>query len=182
MLNPMIVLIIFMILLIVLYILNKSENNVEEFVSKIDYSRVYPGTFSYKYGYGPPFKPFYTAPIMNPPFNSYSGNVRYSPGYRDYWYIPAHMALNEWINGPTGLVMPDKCIVPPSVSESCVDTKITDVEIDSRRPLSKVDMAQIIMSCSKPASVSESCPNLTDWTGPLSYDENLKSNFAYINE
>lgn len=175
-------LILLAVLLVVSYVLsNYQQNNIEGFRSEIDYSRVYPGTFSYRYGYGPPFQPFYTAPIMNPPFNSYSGNVRYSPGYRDYWYIPAHMALNEWINGPTGLVVPDKCIVPPSVSESCVNNKITDIEPDSLRPMDKVDMANIIMSCTKPSSVSESCPNLTDWRGPITYDENLKSNFAFIN-
>lgn len=169
--------ILLIVLTIVAIVLNgySYRTPVEHFNSKIDYSRVYPGTFSYRYGYGPPYQPF-----EKQPFNNYSGNIRYSPGYRDYWYIPAHEALNAWINGPTGLVVPDKCIVPPSVSEYCVDNKLTDVQIDSRRPLARADMANIIMSCTKPASVSESCPNLTDWRGSLTYEENLKSNFAYI--
>ena len=141
--------IVIIILVVVWGLLNTS--NIESYDPSLDYSRAYPGTFSYNYGYGPFYRPFhntwsgtftdYDARVMQP------YNVRYNPGYSDYWYIPAHQYLNRWINGP---LIPTGCIVPPSTSESCVNSNIQEH--------GNLDYA--ISRCTIPSSISESCPLL----------------------
>ena len=158
-------------MIIILNILcSSSRDMIEGFNPWLDYSRAYPGTFSYRYGYGPFFRPFYNSWPGNPQFGTY-GNVRYNPGYSDYWYIPAHEYLNRWMNGPDGLVVPDGCIVPPHTSEYCVNERVQET--------GNLDAA--IAQCTVPSSVSESCASLRDWSGPLTYRLNDINNVQVWN-
>jgi hypothetical protein len=128
-----------------------NQSIVEGFNPWLDYSRAYPGTFSYKYGYGPFFRPFYNT--WPGTFADYQArvtipyNIRYNPGYSDYWYIPAHQYLNRWINAP---LIPTGCIVPPKTSEYCVNAQIQEH--------GNLDYA--ISNCVEPPSISEACPSL----------------------
>ena len=145
------ILIAAIMVLVILWLTNADSSQVEGFNPWLDYSRAYPGTFSYKYGYGPFFRPFYNSwpgtfsdyqSRVNIPFN-----IRYNPGYSDYWYIPAHQYLNRWINGP---LIPTGCIVPPKTSEYCVNQQIQEH--------GNLDYA--ISQCVEPPSISEACPLL----------------------
>jgi hypothetical protein len=146
------IIVIIAIIYIALHRSNKMDSFTEGFNPWIDYSRAYPGTFSYKYGYGPYYRSFLT---------SYPGNIRYYPGYSDYWYIPAHEYLNNWINGsPTSeggtMIVPDSCIIPPSTSEYCVNKRMQED--------GNLDLA--IYNCTVPATIPDNCPLQVDWKSP----------------
>jgi len=171
------VIIFIILIIIVLFIeLYPKSQAVEGFNPWLDYSRAYPGTFSYKYGYGPFFRPFYnswpgTSSYGYGRFNSvWPGNVRYNPGYSDYWYIPAHEYLNNWMNGDAGLDVPNGCIVPPSTSEYCVHKKVQETG----------NLDQSIAECTVPPTISGSCPSLRNWQGPLTYYDNDYINTSQI--
>jgi hypothetical protein len=138
------------------------KKNIENFNPLLDYSRVYPGTFSYKYGYGTYYRPYNNKLHNN---NIIPYNKRYNAGYRDYHYIPAHEYLNNWMNGNKGI--PDSCINPAKISEYCVNNKLNN----------NIDIGNTIESCITPMSISESCPSLNDWKGPITYINNDKINF-----
>lgn len=94
-----------------------------------NFTRMYPGIFSVQW----------------------PGNIRYNPSYRDYWYIPAHEYLDYWFNGPGYRYLPNECVVPASINESCVDAKLSEKGMSIQNATN---------TCYVPASISESCPLL----------------------
>jgi len=130
---------------------NDSDDLKEGFM--YNYSRVYPGIYSYERAYGEPFWPGKT--------------WRFNPSYRDYWYIPSHEILDQQVNGFGGRqagvdsyanairpINPNfigfnqtDCMVPSHTSEYCVHQKIQETG----------NFNYAINSCLVPASVSESC-------------------------
>lgn len=82
--------------IIAIYLVTRS---LESFNPYLDYSRVYPGLFSWRY-----------------PFNA---STRY---YGDYWYIPVHEYMDFWMNG----AIPSDYLNPPYTSESCVDKRFRE--------------------------------------------------------
>jgi hypothetical protein len=81
---------VYLVLAIITFVFFLIPSGSMENFSSIDYSRVYPGIFSWNY--------------INP---------RYSPGYRDYWYIPAHESLKLWVNGYQN----PRIAIPPEYNE-----------------------------------------------------------------
>jgi hypothetical protein len=160
------VFIIILIIVLVMYLINGFGNSSSPVVTEgfnpwLDYSRAYPGTFSYKYGYGQYYRPFYNSWPGNINYIAeswmYPGNVRYNPGYSDYWYIPAHEYLNNWINGPDGRIIPTSCLVKSTTDNACVQQKVQET--------GNLDLS--IAVCTKPAAVSDACPLLQNWSGPI---------------
>jgi len=91
-------------LLFLIYLFRK-KRTVEHFGSYYDYTRAYPSNFAFMPGYN------YYYPYIN-----HGRNIRYNAGYRDYWYIPAHSYMDNWMNG----VFPrSQCITPPISSKNC---------------------------------------------------------------
>ena len=121
--------------LIGIYIIASTKTTIEHFNPYYDYNRAYPETFAFKPGYGQYY----------PPLN-FGRNNRYNPGYSDYWYIPAHQYMNRWMNGSEERSFPNACVVPPSVSEYCVNTRVQETG----------DINEAILNCTIPASISES--------------------------
>src|ERR1700733_2321216 len=106
------IIIFIIVIVIVIYLLNRNGRDIvnndvikEDFNPWLDYGRAYPGTFSFRNGYGQFYRPFY---------NAYPSNVRYNPSYSDYWYIPAQEYLSNWMGiSEEGKTIPNSCIVPP---------------------------------------------------------------------
>ena len=139
----------FVIVFIIVCLLFGKNNKIKEhFNPYLDYTRAYPGTFAYKPGYGP---------YYDPNIEIGYGNIRYNPGYRDYWYIPVHNYMDKWMNGiprevalsmtPLKDNISGNCVVPPSISEYCVNERLNDGEY----------FDDAISRCIVPYSVSESC-------------------------
>lgn len=129
------------IIIYIIYI--NQKKTIENFNPYLDYPRAYPSTFALNRDYLPYDKSFYMFPdgVIN---LNYPINARYSPGYRDYAYIPKHEYLKNW----TGLnTIPTNCMVPTSISEYCVNEHMNEN--------GNLDLA--IRACVVPASVSESC-------------------------
>ena len=132
------------IFLLILVIYSLTRHQKYETFDPINYSRAYPGTFSYRYGYGPYYYKFYDpVPI---------GTGSFIPKYGDYWYIPAHQYLNRWINGPAGIEIPNSCLVPPVTNEYCVDRRLRNNE----------NIYDAISDCTSNYQISDACPLLTD--------------------
>lgn len=125
------------------------DSNKEEFNPYIDYSRVYPGTFSYRHGYGPYYRPFNDS-WPGPVHIDGRRQVRHNPGYRDYHYIPKHQYLNRWVNAPNGEGVPNECTTPPITSEYCVKVRTEHTG----------NLDKAIFDCTTPPRISESCPLL----------------------
>lgn len=145
------------------------EKIYEDFNPYLNYSRVYPGIFSFKYG----FQPYQGFPGSVPDFldmypesiGSWPGNIRYNPGFRDYWYIPAQEVLNAQVNGlPRQYLVdnlplewdysyrgiaPDDCIIPPITDGTCVQNEV--------QRTGNLDFS--INKCTVPATISDSCPS-----------------------
>src|ERR1700733_4814343 len=161
------IIIFIIVIVIVIYLLNRNGRDIvnndvikEDFNPWLDYGRAYPGTFSFRNGYGQFYRPFY---------NAYPGNVRYNPSYSDYWYIPAQEYLSNWMGiSEEGKTIPNSCIVPPITSENCMQKQFQQT--------GNLDLS--IAKCTVPATVSDACPLLTDWTGPLTYYNN---DYAHTN-
>lgn len=138
------------VIFVIVYLLFKDDNKIKEsFNPYYDYTRTSMGTFAFKPGYGQ-----YYPPYISPG----TGNIRYNPGYRDYWYIPAHYYMDNWMNGISrevalsNMSLPNteisgNCIVPPSISEYCVSERLNNNE----------DFDSAMEKCITPYSVSESC-------------------------
>lgn len=85
---------------------------------------------------------------------NYPRNLRYNAGYGDYAYIPKHEYLKNWMGvpdqispiSPIGPIRPT-CVVPPSISEYCVNQHIQE----------NGNLNSAIRSCTIPSSISESC-------------------------
>lgn len=129
--------------------------NIETFNPYLDYSRLYPGIAAFKPGYGPYYNPVEDI-ILD--YRNYQNdfieprNLRYNPGYFDYWYIPAHNMLNRWINGvgdpynyPTGLV--NGTVIPPLVDQNCINSEI--------QKTGNLDLA--VFNCTIPATIVDDC-------------------------
>lgn len=121
------------IVLAVLLIYLSNNRHYENFNPSLNYSRVYPGIFSFRDH----------DLWRNYPFNY--GFFRYNPGYRDYYYIPMHESLDLWTNGPYG--RGNNCVVPPSISSECMAERLSD----------GVTYEQALINCTVPSSISESC-------------------------
>lgn len=134
--NSVQIIILLIALVGLIWLTSKPSNITESFNllnslnnSPYNYSRAYPGTFSYKYGYGSYYRPFYANRTNS-----------------DYWYIPAHNYLNNWM-GTTPVGIPRDCTVPASTSEYCVSQRMQES--------GNLDLA--IEQCTVPTSISESC-------------------------
>lgn len=154
---------------------DSSKRTIEDFNPYLDYPRAYPSTFALNRDYMQYSKLFYMFPggrnILNsahmypnirltfPDTNSikvgnqgnYPRNLRYNAGYGDYAYIPKHEYLKNWMGvpdqiGPIGPIRPT-CVVPPSISEYCVNQHIQE----------NGNLNSAIRSCTIPSSISESC-------------------------
>lgn len=148
-------------------------NDTEYFNPVYDYSRVYPGTFAYRNGYGS----FNGLNRLSP--SSWPGNINVRRN-GDYWYVPAYQYLNTWVNGPqtaevmdgrviNNLGIPDSCITPATISQSCVNQRIQN----------SGNLDQVISDCSTPAKVSTVCP-LQNWSDPMSPYNNDYGNYVNI--
>jgi len=152
---------------------------IESFNPYLDYSRVYPGTFAFTGDFGVLGKSYYMYPdgIHLPPVG---GNVRYSPGYRDYYYIPSHEYMKQamgrgynhsrgtgqFIGGISAPVGPYKAAsggqpahppMPSTSNSSCVvPPRISEYCVHNQINQNG-NLDQAIRSCVVPSSVSESC-------------------------
>ena len=82
------ILIAFVVVVIIAFVL--SNKKVKHFNPYYDYTRAYPAFQAYKPGFGPYYEEDIGLGV---------GNIRYNPGYRDYYYIPAHYYMDNWMNG-----------------------------------------------------------------------------------
>jgi len=121
------------LLLIIIIVWKLTKKTKEGFGSYYDYTRAYPSDFAFRPGYN-----YYY------PYLDHGRNIRYNAGYRDYWYIPAHAYMDNWMNG----VAPEsQCIAPPVSSESCL--------FDMMQQTGNLDLS--MARCTYPGPISESC-------------------------
>jgi len=101
----LLIIVLIVLILFAFYLSKKASSSIEHFGSYYDYTRAYPSDFAFRPGYD-----YYY------PYIDHGRNIRYDAGFRDYWYIPAHAYMDNWMNG---VVPSSQCVAPPVASENC---------------------------------------------------------------
>lgn len=145
------------LILIIIYSIANSTKSIEGFNPYLDFTRAYPSTFALNRDYGPYNKSFYMYPDgYYQPYNrsAYPGNFRYNPGYGDYWYIPKHEYLKNWMGAPESRDTPISYLIDQTYPNN--NTALPNLV---GRALTEDLIFPTQSNCIVPASISEYCVN-----------------------